>query len=628
MINWDSRDGEIRMLSVGLFAYGSAGGSAGVDLGEVPFVVVDVETTGLSPTSDRIVEIALVRVEGGRVVDEWATLVDPGRDPGPTFIHHITADMLSGAPTFADAAGEILSRLDGAVAVAHNARFEEGFIAQEFARVGISTAPLPAVCTQRLARQVLAAPNFQLVSCCTVCGIELHDAHTALGDTRATAQLLTRLLANAPALRFPSAPVPLPRYPRLAQPRTRVTGLRKGADGWIHSLLGKLPYSTGDADPAATEAYLAAVGSALSDGKLTGAEAKVLARLAGQAGMGAQQVQALHHRYLDGLRDAALADDILTSTEYRQLVTAARLLGEPDYFADLFAPGVETTCRIPAAKQKGQRVWCSPSVSADVRDRLTQAGFVIALNLTRNVVTAVVATADQDTTKVARARELCIPIRSELALDDMLGTVATSSPVSQQPASTAVGDVEVTGPRSEPMPVAVAPVPTERVPQVIAGWYLDPSGRWTYRFWDGQHWTEKVSAGDGRTWSDSTGLPLWCTPTTDGLVDGHQPHTLTDQIMSTQKIDVHTALLLTVRCIDAVENDSRINGYGVAPWYYERAAIIFARLGNSAAEVAVLERFARQTHAPGVKPAQLLDRLRKRHQGTATALSNHPDGSA
>ncbi|MEU7619367.1 hypothetical protein AB0B27_25180 [Micromonospora rifamycinica] len=55
--------------------------------------------------------MALVRVEGGRVVDEWATLVDPGRDPGPTFIHHITADMLSGAPTFADAAGEILSRL-------------------------------------------------------------------------------------------------------------------------------------------------------------------------------------------------------------------------------------------------------------------------------------------------------------------------------------------------------------------------------------------------------------------------------------------------------------------------------------------------------------------------------------
>ncbi len=74
-------------------------------------------------------------------VDGWATLVDLGRDPGPTFIHHITADMLSGASTLADAAGEILSMLDGAVAVAHNARFEVGFIAQEFARVGISPAP-------------------------------------------------------------------------------------------------------------------------------------------------------------------------------------------------------------------------------------------------------------------------------------------------------------------------------------------------------------------------------------------------------------------------------------------------------------------------------------------------------
>jgi DNA polymerase III epsilon subunit family exonuclease len=598
------------MSSVGLFAYGSAGGREGVDLGEAPFVVVDVETTGLSPTSDRIVEIALVRVEEGKVVDEWATLVDPGREPGPTFIHHITADMLSGAPTFADAAGEILSRLDGAVVVAHNARFEEGFIAQEFARAGIRTAPLPAVCTQRLARQILAAPNFQLVSCCTVCGIELHDAHTALGDTRATAQLLTRLLVNAPALRFPSAPVPLPRYPGLARPRTRVTGLRKGTDGWIQSLLGKLPYSTSDADPASAEAYLAAVGSALSDGKLTGIEAKALARLAGQSGMGAQQVRDLHHRYLDGLRDAALADDILTNTEYRQLVTAARLLGEPDYFADLTEPEADTMHRTQAPKQKGQRVWCSPSVSADVRDRLTRAGFVLALNLTRNVVTAIVAAADQDNTKVARARELAIPIRSDLALDDTLVTTAPSASAFQQPDGAAAEGVEPTGSRTEPTPATAAPVPTQRLPQVNAGWYLDPSGRWTYRFWDGQNWTEKVSAGDGRTWSDSTGLPLWCSPTTDGLVDGHQPHTLVNQIMTMQKNDIHAALLLTVRCIDAVENDSRTGGSGVAPWYYERAAIISARLGDPAAEVAVLERFARQRHAPGATPARLLDRLR------------------
>ncbi|MGI5213445.1 exonuclease domain-containing protein [Plantactinospora sp. CA-290183] len=615
------------MSSVGLFAYGSAGGRKGVDLGEVPFVMVDVETTGLSSTSDRIVEIALVRVEGGRVVDEWATLVDPGRDPGPTFIHHITADMLSGAPTFADVAGEILSRLDGAVAVAHNARFEEGFIAQEFARAGISTAPLPAVCALRLARQILAAPNFQLASCCTVYGIELHDAHTALGDTRATAQLLTRLLAQAPALRFPSAPIPLPRYPRHAQPRTRVTGLRKGADGWMQSLLGKLPYSTGDADPASTDAYLAAVGSALSDGKLTGVEAKALARLAGQSGIGAQQVRVLHHRYLDGLRDAALADDILTSTEYRQLVAAARLLGEPDYFADLTAPEVETTDRTRAAPQKGQRVWCSPSVSADVRDRLTQAGFVLALNLTRNVVTAVVAAIDQDSTKVARARELAIPIRSDSILDDMLGTAATPSAPQQPGHATAVG-LERTGFRTEPTPAAAAPVPAQRVPQVIAGWYLDPSGRWTYRFWDGQGWTEKVSAGDGRTWSDSTGLPLWCAPTADGLVDGHQPHTLVDRIMTMQKNDVHAALLLTVRCIDAVENDARVNGYGVAPWFYERAAIMFARLGDSAAEVAALERFARQRHAPGAKRPQLLDRLRRLRQATPARSSDQPSTRA
>ncbi|WKU08818.1 hypothetical protein [Micromonospora sp. HUAS LYJ1] len=82
--------------------------------------------------------------------------------------------------------------------------------------------------------------------------------------------------------------------------------------------------------------------------------------------------------------------------------------------------------------------------------------------------------------------------------------------------------------------------------------------------------------------------------------------------MTMQKTDLHAALLLTVRCIDAVENDARISGHGVAPWYYERAAIIFAGLGDPAAEVAVLERFARQRHAPGATPARLLERLRQR----------------
>ncbi|WP_313887036.1 DUF2510 domain-containing protein [Salinispora arenicola] len=177
-------------------------------------------------------------------------------------------------------------------------------------------------------------------------------------------------------------------------------------------------------------------------------------------------------------------------------------------------------------------------------------------------------------------------------------------------------EVEKTESPTVHTPAAAAHVPTQRVPQVIAGWYLDPSGRWTYRFWDGQGWTEKVSGGDGRLWSDSTTLPLWCAPTTDGLVDGQQPHTLVDQIMTLQKNDIHAALLLTVRCIDAVENDARINGYGVAPWYYERAAIIFARLADPATEVAVLERFARQRHAPGAKPPQLIDRLRRLRQAT------------
>lgn len=325
-------------LSDTLFDHGREG--EGVEH-DGPYAVIDVETTGLSPRSgDRVIEFAVTRVDArGRVEDEYATLLDPqGRDTGPVFIHRISNEAVLGAPTFADVAGELLSRLEGAVVVAHNADFEERFLQAEFARAGIRVGPLPALCSLRLARRTIPAPNHKLATLCRHHGIPLMDGHAALGDVRAVAQLLPGMLTAHPRLRFSSAPPAVLSHlhpPTGARPRTRAVQLRRGTDGWMSSLLARLPQSATEASDAESEAYLEALGEALDDGRIIGDEAKILAKHAGAAGMGAVQVAALNERFLEGMREAAFADSVLSAAELQELVRAASALGVPDYFDDL-----------------------------------------------------------------------------------------------------------------------------------------------------------------------------------------------------------------------------------------------------------------------------------------------------
>ena len=100
------------------------------------FAVIDLETTGLSPGAhERVVEIAIVHAdEYGTVTDQWETLVNPQRHVGAEHIHGIRAGDLIDAPAFADIADDVMHLLSGRVMVAHNARFDRGFLAAEFGR--------------------------------------------------------------------------------------------------------------------------------------------------------------------------------------------------------------------------------------------------------------------------------------------------------------------------------------------------------------------------------------------------------------------------------------------------------------------------------------------------------------
>lgn len=175
-----------------------------MDLHALPYVVVDVETTGGQPSGgDRVTEVAAVHVDGAEVRLAFQSLVNPER-PIPWFITQLTGiddAMVRDAPTFRDVAGAFAAHLVGRVFVAHNARFDLGFLNAEFARV--AHTPLESLlagqlCTVRLARRLLAhLPRRNLDAVTHHYGVVIEGRHRAAGDAVATAHVLRGLLRDA-----------------------------------------------------------------------------------------------------------------------------------------------------------------------------------------------------------------------------------------------------------------------------------------------------------------------------------------------------------------------------------------------------------------------------------------------
>ncbi|UNX53414.1 DEDD exonuclease domain-containing protein [Georgenia sp. TF02-10] len=200
----------------------------GTPLHEVTFVVVDLETTGGSPTGSAITEIGAVKVRGGEVLGEFQTLVDPGGPIPPmiTVLTGITNAMVVGAPPItevlpaflefaglgagsggpngggagpgtASGAGTVPGA--GTVLVAHNARFDVGFLTHATERMGLRWPRPPVVDTVALARRVVTrdeAPNHKLATLAGLFSAQVTPDHRALHDARATVDVLHALLGR------------------------------------------------------------------------------------------------------------------------------------------------------------------------------------------------------------------------------------------------------------------------------------------------------------------------------------------------------------------------------------------------------------------------------------------------
>ncbi|MBE3595433.1 MAG: PolC-type DNA polymerase III [Hydrogenibacillus sp.] len=175
------------------------GGDRARRLADDVYVVFDVETTGLSPEYDTIIELGAVKIEGGAVTARFQSFAAPLRPLPPkiTELTGITEAMLKDAPPLAEVLADFRAFAEGATLVAHNARFDLGFLRSGLARVGLPPLEGPAIDTLGLSRYLLPdLKNHRLDTLAQYYGVALEQHHRAADDAAATGEILLRMIAE------------------------------------------------------------------------------------------------------------------------------------------------------------------------------------------------------------------------------------------------------------------------------------------------------------------------------------------------------------------------------------------------------------------------------------------------
>jgi DNA polymerase-3 subunit epsilon len=303
---------------------------------------------------DRVLELAIVHVDAqGRVVDEWATRFNPEGPVGATHIHGIRDADVASSPFFRDLAPTVASRLAGLPIAAHNASFDLAFLRAEFETAGWDTPLIPSFCTLHASHHYMPdLDRRKLADCCWATGVTLDNAHSALGDARATAGLMSRYMAghggaevhtdlltlpaHARTIAWPTGPSRQPMSRRRTATRPinsrhiRVTPPRPKQPPLIKQLTAlSLLEVVDEGAPEGTMAYLETLLDCLEDGELSDTEAAQLADLIAAYGLSDADVAATHRACLLALAHRALDDGHVSHEERAELYALAELLTVP-----------------------------------------------------------------------------------------------------------------------------------------------------------------------------------------------------------------------------------------------------------------------------------------------------------
>lgn len=408
------------------------------------YAVVDTETTGLSPKSDRIIEMAIIGLdENGEQEWEWCSLINPERDTGHGLVvrvHQIYPRDVQDAPTFADFAGHVLSLLSGRAVIAHNAAFDLGMLAAEFERLQSPLPQLPQICTMTLARQS-GFRKSGLGACCQALGIQMEGAHHALADARATAAL-ARELVGFPAWSvqrevetcfqnmgaWPT--VPVAQWEPVLRPivPARNTVRDGGAHMQVENAPGNEP-PLGDGEAPVVEAwsmdqetpesrYLAAVEWVLEDREISTEQQQALAELRTELGLSEVQVMGVHRTFLRGLAGSMWRSGSISAHEQYdlELVGAALQLGSEEVAEARANPiGLDLTNEDYLLKPEARVVFTGEMSIArsEWKSRATAAGLRVVGSVSGKTDFLVVPFGETGSGKSVKARKLGVRVVSE-----------------------------------------------------------------------------------------------------------------------------------------------------------------------------------------------------------------------
>ncbi len=164
--------------------------------GESTLIAFDIETSGKYPLESEVCEIAAVKWRGGKIVDEFQTLVAVSRPMSAEVIniHHITNEMLVGAPKISEIIKKFRTFVDDGFVIAHHAPFDLGFMAHEFEKAGLALPVAPAFCSSILSRRAFPqAANHRLQTLIGFFKLPQGQAHRALDDARACLEVALKV---------------------------------------------------------------------------------------------------------------------------------------------------------------------------------------------------------------------------------------------------------------------------------------------------------------------------------------------------------------------------------------------------------------------------------------------------
>lgn len=303
-------------------------------ISDTPIAVIDFETTGLTPGLDRVVEVAVVRLEPGSQPQlVFDTLVNPMRSMAATEIHGITDADVADAPRFHDIAGELIAALSDCVIAAYNVYFDIKFLLSEMGQSGVNHIP-PHFCLMYMRPMLGLGSRCKLDEACRAHNIDHDAAHVAAQDAEAAGLLLERYLdilkerkihafSDLARLRdykflksFENSPFPEPSTFNLS----RCTELRSRSAQVLHAQVEPT------LNPLAS--YWDALRIALADLEITSEELDYLTKQRNQLGLRKEEVRVLHARAFVSVIAQFISDKWLDDEEAEKLQRLHRCLSK------------------------------------------------------------------------------------------------------------------------------------------------------------------------------------------------------------------------------------------------------------------------------------------------------------